>query len=168
MSKVIMAWSKCKIEIGKTGANDAMSETLTDIGVILNRSSRLESDEGERLQAIATGGEVVAEEQEEGTLRLETTVIEPSESLLSLLGIGTSSEGETIVTTHVVDGEWSLKVTPKNQGAKGISAPKCTIKYAPGWSEENGNQAVLTFNILKTTDAAQNYWYKRFTTASAL
>ena len=168
MAKVIMAWSKCKIEIGKTGANDAMAESLTDIGVILNRSSRLESEAGEKLEMKATGGEVVASEQEEGTLRLETTVIEPSEALLTLLGIGTSSEGETTVTTHVVDGDWSVKVTPKNQGAKGIAAPKCNITYAPGWSEENGNQGVLTFNILKTTDAQTNYWYKRFTTASAL
>ncbi len=168
MSKVIMAWSKCKIEIGSTGANDAMAETLTDIGVILNRSSSLESNEGEKLEMKATGGEVVASEQEEGTLQLKTTVIEPSDSLLSLLGIGTSSDGETTVTTHIVDGDWSVKVTPKNQGAKGIAAPKCTITYAPGWSEENGNQGVLTFNILKTTESEPNYWYKRFTTSSAL
>ena len=78
MAKIIMAWSKCKIEIGQTGANDTMAETLTDIGVILNQSSSLEAEAGDTLQAIATGGEVVAEEAQEGTLRLETTLIEPS------------------------------------------------------------------------------------------
>ena len=81
MAKIIMAWSKCKIEIGQTGANDTMAETLTDIGVILNQSSSLEAEAGDTLQAIATGGEVVAEEAQEGTLRLETTLIEPSENL---------------------------------------------------------------------------------------
>ena len=123
MAKIIMAWSKCKIEIGQTGANDTMAETLTDIGVILNQSSSLEAEAGDTLQAIATGGEVVAEEAQEGTLRLETTLIEPSENLATLLGIGTVSEGEITVSTHIVDGDWSVKVTPKNIGAKGIAAP---------------------------------------------
>ena len=168
MAKIIMAWSKCKIEIGKTGANDSMAENLTDIGVILNQSSSLEAEAGDSLQAIATGGEVVAEEAQEGTLRLETTLIEPTDTLLTLLGIGTTGENETSISTHIVDGEWSVKVTPKNIGAKGIAAPKCSITYTPSWDEENGNQATLTFNILKTTDATPNYWYKRFTTTSAL
>lgn len=163
-----MAWSKCKIEIGQTGANDSMAETLTDIGVILNQSSSLEAEAGDTLQAIATGGQVVAEEAQEGTLRLETTLIEPSESLATLLGIGTVSEGEITVSTHIVDGNWSVKVTPKNIGAKGIAAPKCSITYAPSWDEEHGNQLTLTFNIHKTTEANPNYWYKRFTTATAL
>lgn len=164
MAKIIMAWSKCKIEIGRTGANDAMAESLTDIGVILNQSSSLEAEAGETMQAIATGGEVVAEEAQEGTLRLETTLIEPSEQISTLLGIGTVSDGEITVSTHVVDGNWSVKVTPKNIGAKGIAAPKCSIAYKPSWSEENGNQLTLSFNIHKTTDATPNYWYKRFTT----
>ena len=158
-----MAWSKCKIEIGQTGANDAIAENLTDIGVILNQSSSLEAEAGDTLQAIATGGEVVAEEAQEGTLRLETTLIEPSESLATLLGIGTASEGEITVSTHIVDGDWSVKVTPKNNGAKGIAAPKCSITYTPSWDEEHGNQLTLTFNIHKTTEANPNYWYKRFT-----
>ena len=37
--KKIMAWSECTIEIGKTGENDAMASSLTDIGVIKDKSS---------------------------------------------------------------------------------------------------------------------------------
>ncbi len=172
-----MAWSKCKIEIGKTGDSDAMAQTLTDVGVILNQSSSLTAEEGDKMQAIATGGEVVAEEPQEGTLVLETTIIEPTHALLYLLGLTSTAEagsGETEVDevpiqTHVVKDNWSVKVTPKNQGAWGIEAPKTTISYIPAWSEENGNQAVLRFSILKTTEIANgNYWYKRFKTASSL
>ena len=173
-----MAWSKCKIEIGQMGDNDAMASSFTDVGVILNQSSSLSAEEGDKMQAIATGGEVVAEEPQEGTLVLETTIIEPTHALLHLLGLTSTAEagsGETEVTevpiqTHVVNGNWSVKVTPKNQGAWGIEAPKTTISYIPAWSEENGNQAVLRFSILKTTEIANNgnYWYKRFKTSSAL
>ncbi len=171
MAKKIMAWSKCKIEIGKTGNSDAMAASLTDVGVILNQSSTLSAEEGDKMQAIATGGEIVAEEPQEGTLVLETTIIEPTPELIALLGLGAAvAEGgtEQTITTHVVNDNWSVKVTPKNQGAWGIQAPKTTISYIPAWSEENGNQAVLRFSILKTTEAETNYWYKRFKTASAL
>ena len=173
MAKKIMAWSKCKIEIGKTGDSDAMAQTLTDVGVILNQSSSLTAEEGDKMQAIATGGEIVAEEPQEGTLVLETTIIEPTPELIALLGIGDSvgeNDTDQTITTHVVNDNWSVKVTPKNKGAWGIEAPKTTISYIPAWSEENGNQAVLRFSILKTTEIANdgNYWYKRFKTASAL
>ena len=171
-----MAWSKCKIEIGQTGTNDAMASSLTSIGVISNQSSSLSAEAGDALQAIATGGEVVAEEPQEGTLVLETTVIEPTNDLLVMLGLTkeTATADDVSVKTHIVDGNWSVKVTPKNEGAMGIEAPKTTITYTPAWDEENGNVAVLRFSILKTTEVAavenvdQNYWYKRFKTTSAL
>ena len=176
MAKKIMAWSKCKIEIGTTGANDAMAASLTSVGVISNQSSTLSAEVGDALQAIATGGEIVAEEAQEGTLTLETTIIEPENSLLVLLGLTkeTVAADDVNVKTHIVSGDWSVKVTPKNQGAIGIEAPKCSITYQPAWDEENGNTAILTFNIHKTTEIAaaenvdQNYWYKRFKTTSAL
>ena len=182
MAKKIMAWSKCKIEIGQTGTNDAIASSFTSIGVISNQSSTLEAEAGDALQAIATGGEIVAEEPQEGTLTLETTVIEPTNDLLVLLGLTLESAtaDDIQVKTHVVEGNWSVKVTPKNNGAMGIVAPKATITYAPAWDEENGNTAVLTFTILKTTEIPEtpasgndpavdnNYWYKRFKTTSSL
>ena len=167
-----MAWSKCKIEIGKTGANDAMATTFNDVGTILNQSSTLSAEAGDKMQAIATGGEVVAEEPQEGTLTLETTIIEPTAELIALLGLATitnpATATEMTMKTHVVEGNWSVKVTPKTNGAWGIQAPKRSITYLPAWSEENGNQAVLQISILKTTEADTNYWYKRWKTTSSL
>ena len=182
MAKKIMAWSKCKIEIGQTGTNDAIASSFTSIGVISNQSSTLEAEAGDALQAIATGGEIVAEEPQEGTLTLETTVIEPTNDLLVMLGLTLESAtaDDVQVKTHVVEGNWSVKVTPKNNGAMGIVAPKTTITYAPAWDEENGNTAVLTFTILKTTEVPETpasgndpgvvniYLYKRFKTTSSL
>lgn len=164
--KVIMAWSKCKFEIGKTKDDDTMAETLTDIGTIKDKSSTLEPSDGEELEMKSTGGETVAKETQEGGYKATTRVIEPTDELLTLLGLGevVSSEGadkgDFKVTTHIVDGNWSLKITPKNAGAKGIKAPKTSITYKPGWSEEDGNYADIDFEILKG-DAG--YWYSKFT-----
>ena len=164
MAKKIMAWSKCKFEIGKTGENDAMATELTDIGVIKDKSSSIEPSDGDSLEMKATGGELVAKEVLEGGFTATTRVIEPTEELLTLLGLGSaaSSGGDFQVTTHVVEGDWSLKITPKSTGAKGIKAPKTNITYKPGWSEEDGNYADIDFEILKG-DAG--YWYSIFVKA---
>ena len=165
MAKKIMAWSRCKFEIGKTASNDGMATTLTDIGVIKDKSSTLEPSDGESLEMKATGGETVAKETQEGGYSATTRVIEPTKELLVLLGLGEevtaegAGKGDFNVKTHIVDGDWSLKITPKNVGAKGIKAPKTNITYKPGWSEEDGNYADLTFEILKG-DAG--YWYSIF------
>ena len=161
MAKKTMAWSKCLIEIGKTGDQDVMATELTSIGTIKDKSSTLEASEGEALEAKATGGELVAKEVAEGGYQLKTRVIEPDDELLTTLGLGEASQdGDFNIKTHVVEGDFSVKVTPKNVGAKGINAPKCSITYAPGWSEEEGNYADLTFDILK---GEGDYWYSRFT-----
>ena len=160
MAKKIMSWSKCQIEIGKTGENDVMATELTDIGTIKDKSSTLEASEGEALEAKATGGVLVAKEVSEGGYQLKTRVIEPTDELLTQLGLGESSGGDFNVKTHVVEGNFSIKLTPKNVGAKGIKAPKCSVTYAPGWSEEEGHYADLTFDILK---GEADYWYSKFT-----
>ncbi|MBQ2298471.1 MAG: hypothetical protein II278_03725 [Bacteroidaceae bacterium] len=164
MAKKTMAWSKCQIEIGKTSENDVMATELTSIGTIKDKSSTLEASEGEALEAKATGGELVAKEVSEGGYQLKTRVIEPTDELLTTLGLGDVSSGEFNVKTHVVEGDFSVKLTPKNVGAKGIKAPKCSVTYTPGWSEEEGNYADLTFDILK---GAGDYWYSIFTKAAS-
>ena len=169
MAKKIMAWSKCKFEIGKT-TDDSMTTNLSDIGTIKDKSSSLEPSDGESLEMKATGGDLVAKETQEGGFTATTRVIEPTAELLTLLGLGEvvstegDEKGDIKVTTHIVDGDWSLKITPKNVGAKGIKAPKTTITYKPGWSEEDGNYADIDFEILKG-DAG--YWYSIFTKAAA-
>jgi len=165
MSKVIMAWSECEIEIGKTGADDAMSASLTSIGTIKDRSTTLEPSDGDVLEAKSTGGHTVAKETQEGGFTLKTRVIEPTNTLEVLLGIATSeSSNESQVKTHIVDGDWSVKLTPKNVGARGIKAPLTNISYKPGWSEEEGNYADIEFDILF---GAQDYWYIKFTKQAA-
>lgn len=181
MSKIIMAWSKCKIEFGATGENDVFASALTDVGKIKNQSTQLTANDGDTLTETASGGEVVAMEQLDGTLQLETTVIEPTPELLQALGIADAeASGEQKVKTHIVDGDMSVKVTPKNKGARGIKAPVTRMSVAPSFDEQDGNGLKITWNIIKTTAVAptksedgktetdNNYWYSRFTTTEAL
>lgn len=164
-AKKIMAWGKCEIKIGPTGESDAMATTLTSIGTIKDKSTTLETSAGEVLQAKASGGATVAREEQEGTFIVKTRVIEPDDAIYSTLGLGTAASSELTVQTHVVSEEFSVEISPKNVGAKGIKAPKTSVSFKPGYSEEEGNYLDLEFAILFAEAATSPYWYKRFTKA---
>lgn len=163
-----MSWSKQRSFIGKTGANDAMATdaTLTEVDGIKDKSSSLSTSEGDKLSMYATGHELVDEEVAEGDYEVTFRVIEPEDTLLTLLGLGSADGegGDFSVTTHIVEGFWSLLLVPKNIGAKGIKAPKCKISYTPGYSEEDGHYADLKFKVIKGVGGT---WYKRFTTKAS-
>lgn len=166
MAGLVMAWSKCAITVGPTGDGDVMGATLTDIGVIKDKSTTLEATDGDELTAKATGGDLVGEEKLEGTYLLKTTVLEPTDALYTLLGLGkanaTSKEFE--VATHVANGNFSVQVDPKNVGATGTKAPLCHISTKPSFAEDSGNAIDLEVTILKSV--VTKIWYNRYIKAA--
>jgi len=165
-AKIIASWHKCKIEIGETGENDAMADSLESIGTIKDKSTSMTHEDGETLTLTATGGIVVAEEVGEGTVSVTTRVIEPSFDLENkLTGAVKAQDGsELTVKTNVVSKDFSMKLTPKNIGSVGIKARRCAVTYKPGSSEEEGQYADITFKFLACTDGEL---YKKFKVAAA-
>lgn len=161
--KVIMAWSKCKIELAPMPEDESMADdsAFFDVGYIRTNTTSLSANEGDALQAIETGGAIIAEEKQEGDFSLATEVIEPTASLYTNLGIGViDKNGDDInVTTHIVPGNYCLKLTPKNLGAMGIKAPKCSVSVTPAFGDDTGNALTLNIPILQ---GLAGYWYKKF------
>lgn len=159
--KIIMSWSKCKIEVGKTGDNDAMAASLTSIGTINDKSTTLASEDGETLTATATGGVVVAAEEGEPVITVTTRVKEmdfDTENMFT--GAVKSQDGDELtVKTNVVPDDFSFKLTPKNIGAIGIKCRRSHVSFRPGSSEEEGQYVDLTFKILACEDGE---FYKKF------
>lgn len=166
VSKIIMSWSECTITVGKTAEGDVMASSLSPLGTIKDRSTTLESAEGDQLIAKATGGKTVAAEYLDGTFQLKTRIIEPTASFFTTLGIGKAgSAGEdsdetTAISTHIIPDDYSVKVSPKNVGATGINAPKCRLMVAPGYSEEEGHYVDVTADIIYSEVTKK--WYERF------
>ncbi len=160
--KVIMAWSKCKLQIGKMGSDESMSTSLTEIGPLKYQSTELTADDGDTLQMQEEGAGQVGYEQLPGAYSLTTRVIEPDDSLYTLLGLGSvgTETGSFKVSTHVVEYYFSLQVDPLHTGARGIKAPKCSVSVKPGYSTQDGNYMDLTFGIL---NGSAGYWYERTT-----
>lgn len=147
---LIMSWSKCKIEFGKTGASDAMAASLTNIGTIKDKSTSLTAEDGDKLEARATGGVVVATEEGEHKLSITTRVMEMDFATEAAFTGATVSGDEMTVKTNIVADNYSVKLTPKNIGGIGVKAPKCHVILKPGHSEEEGNYTDVTFEILGT------------------
>ena len=159
--KIIMAWSKCKIDLAPMPEDESMAEdsAMFNVGIIRANTTSLSTEDGDVLQAIETGGAIVAEEKQEGTFELTTEIIEPSDDLYVNLGIAHMSDEDLLVDTHIVPGNYSLKLTPKNLGAKGIKIPKCSISVAPAFGDDTGHALTITASVLQ---GEAGYWYSKF------
>lgn len=147
-----MSWSRVKAEIGKTGDKDAMATQLQTVGTIKDKSTSLSIEDGEKLTAVATGGIVVAEEEGEPTVSVTMRVMEMDFTTETLLTGAVAGSDKLTVKSNVVNGNYSLKLTPKNIGAIGIKARKTHVSFRPGYSEEEGHYVDLTFKILACED----------------
>lgn len=151
--KIVMSWSENTVEAGPTGENDAMSTDMFSVGAINDKSTSLTSSDGDSLTAKASGGVTVAEEEGEPTLEVVTRVKEMDfDTEHMFTGATENEDGELVVMSNNVPKEFSLKVTPKNIGAKGLKARRCHVKFRPGSSEEEGSYVDLTFKILPCED----------------
>lgn len=164
MNKIVMNWSKAEIAIAKSSGDGTIPAALESIGVVKDKSTTLESSEGEELKAVATGGIVVASERSEGGYSLKTRVINPADELYEKFGLGKVTAEKLDVITHVVVDNYAVRVTPKNIGATGIEAPHTSVSFLPGHSEDEGSYVDITFNILPVLDDNFNVskWYSRF------
>ena len=164
--KIIMSWSECRVEVGKTGEGDAFATDLYSVGTINDKSTTLATADGESLEAKASGGKTVALEEGEPVVTLTTRVKEmdfDTEGFFT--GAQKSVDGDELdVKTNIVQGDFSVKVTPKNIGATGIKAARCSVKFRPGSSEDEGHYVDLTFTILETESGVL---YKKFKVKSA-
>lgn len=159
MGKLIMGWSKCDIRIGKTifdqstGA-ESMATLLKSIGIINYQSTTMEVADGDELVARETGGKIVAREQNDGDITINTRVIEPKTELFTeLFGTAAEADGGVQVSTHIVEDYYSIVIVPKNKGAIGIKAKKCSVTFKPGWSDTDGHYADITFTIVACQDS---------------
>lgn len=159
---IISIWQECDIEIGDVTATEAFPSTgLANIGTIKEKSTTLESTDGESLELKSSGGHVVDTVETEGGFFLKTTVIEPT-ALYKSLGLTEDdydATGKMKVKTHVVTDRKAVRLTPKRVGGMGVEAPVCQVSFKPAGSEEEGGSAEVTFKFIF---GQQGYWYERF------
>lgn len=166
-ARIIAIWLECAIEIAPCATDESFPTTgFGSIGRIKEKSTTLETTDGESLELKGTGGHIVDMVETEGGFALKTTVIEPT-ALYRTLGLTTDdydTSGRMKITTHVVEDRFAVRLTPKRVGGMGIEAPVAQVSFKPSGSEEEGGSAEVTFNFLF---GQQNYWYERIRKTAA-
>lgn len=160
--KLIMAWLKCAIDLAPMPEDENMEadeSAYFNVGVIRNNTTKLTAEDGDALQAVESGGSVVAEERQEGTFALASEVVEPDDALYENLGLGQVAEEELKVSTHISPGLYCMRLRPKNLGAKGIKAPKVSVSVSPSFGDDMGHALALNFSIL---NGEAGYWYSKY------
>ena len=109
--KIVMSWSKCKVEVAETPDDEAMPSSLTSVGTINDKSTTLATEDGETLTATASGGVVVAEEEGEPTVTITTRVKEMDfDKEKMFTGAEISSDGDELtVKSNVVGKDFAVK-----------------------------------------------------------
>ena len=147
---------------------EAMAEDLFNIGTIKDKTTTMSTEDGDTLQAVATGGVVVAEEEGEPQVSITTRIMEmdfdTENKLTGAVKAGTAGSETLTVKTNVIPDDFSLKLTPKNIGSTGIKARRTHISFRPGSSEEEGHYVDVTFKILACEDGEL---YTKFKVAAA-
>lgn len=163
--KVVMGWGKCSIAV-KANTESGFPENLDGFTLLDNikeDATSIEMAEGDEYVAKTTGGVVIARERAEGAFTLKTTLLEPSEDLYTLLGIGHTTGSAQNITSTVVNGVFSVRLDPRNVGAVGIEIPTASVTATPKFSDKEGWSLELTFNI----NHNGTYHYRKYTKKKA-
>lgn len=165
MAATIMSWSKCVVKIAPTGTDDAIGSPLVEIGTIKDKSTTIETADGEKRIMKATGGVTIAQESSDGDIVLKTRIIEPEfKKIASVLGVAAKVKTASLIAATTIQVE-------KGSGAYvGAYLSDGTKKAAiTAIDTTNGTHDVLTItlgaatsigDILYQTNAAGDLLYK--------
>lgn len=165
-----MSWNECRLLIGRSTAEGALSTSLFDLGVLKNQTATLTYTPGDELVAKASGGVVVAREKLEGSWQLKFTITEIDLDTYSYImgkpGTDTTKyAGHTSfgIESGLVPDRYSVIVIPKNTDAVGFYAAVADVSVAPAISETDGFSVEFTFDIVKDVNDEFLRWFYTLT-----
>lgn len=133
-----LSWGKCKIKIGKLGADGAEPETWTDIPTPVENSTKLTPTKGAKKEAKIEGGENEAVKYAANTYTLEFEI---------RAGKGRAKPVED--ADGIIAGEYAVKVQPENPEVEGIVIDRSVLSMEPTFDTENGTKWKYTADVLK-------------------
>mgnify|MGYP006916332801 CR=1 FL=1 len=141
----VLSWGKPKVEIAPyvSGALPT-TPTWSELPAIQQGSAQLETEAGEKNEALDEGGEVVdmamVEEDCYGSNKYTFTCA---------LFIKKGDTKPVSDTDGVVTTNYALKLTPEDSSTPGFYMPKCAVQLQESWTSADGGLWTLTFSALK-------------------
>lgn len=152
MSKT--AWGDVNLYIGLTGASDALTEVWSNLGYISEDGVTIETEDGEENELKDVNGLLLDSMQEEGTLSISFTLINPTEEtrgkFWSLEEEGTDGDSRKVWVKSLINSSYySIALAnPKAEGSESFIAPKCKVTMKPIYDATKGFMAEVSCKIL--------------------
>jgi hypothetical protein len=148
------AWGNSILEIGTPGTGNAMSDTLEQIGYILEETLTIELEDGTELTLYEEGHILRDQLQQEGTVRITGTLIGiPDDVIAKFWQVETEGTGDTAKTwvkSMVASEKYSVRMgTPAVVGSERLLVPYASVNLGVAYSSTQGWTAPFTFTILK-------------------
>ena len=153
----VTAWGKITLNIGETGASDAMALNLSELGIVEEDSFALETEEGDKIQLFGTGHVLVDEKQLENIESVSCQVIVPSlEQITKFWDVTKSADkGAEVYTVHstVSNKYYSIQFLPELVGATKLEAAKTKPYCKLTFEEKKGWVLQISFTIIPVRKA---------------
>ena len=144
------AWGNAILEFGTPGAGDTMSATLTKIGEILEETLGIEVEDGTELSLFEEGHILRDMLRQEGTVRINGTIIGIPDVVMAEFWDVESATGKTNVKSMVSGQKYSVKISvPGQLGSDTLEVPYTSVKLGMAYASNQGWTAPFTFTIMK-------------------
>lgn len=135
----ILSWGKPTVEFAAYVNGELPSTpTWTAVAEIKQGTATLETEQGDKLEALDEGGDVV-------DVRFGKSKYTFTFSLFMKKGDSKPIED----TDGVVTNNYALRLTPEDEDAMGFMLPKCNVSVQETWTSEEGGLWTYTFSAIK-------------------
>lgn len=143
------AWGRISVKVGEVKPDGTMQTTLSSLGIVKENSIQLSSDEGNKKEWKAVGGELIDSIEEEGTLEIAMHIKNLNKTTLEKFWKVNENTDKLEVMSRVATKPLALRLEPEVQGAEITEFPKCSVSAKPVFAEDSGWGLEVKFKVLK-------------------
>lgn len=134
----VLSWGKPKVEIGLLGANGAAPTTWTALPEIVEDSTQLTVEQGEKVDAREEGGGIVDSRRKANAYSLTLT-----------LYVKKGDQKPIEDVDGIIAGNYAVRLTPEDPENAGFVMDKTSVSITETWNSAEGKRWAYTFDGLK-------------------
>ena len=136
----VLSWGEPTVEISELPASGVLPEnpTWTALPAIKQGTAQLETQEGDRTEALDEGGDVV-----------DVRVAKSKYTFTCQLFMKKGDTKPIEDTDGIVTKNYALRLTPEDPQAMGFMLPKTSVSVQESWTSADGGLWTYTFSALK-------------------
>ncbi len=147
-------WQDIHVYVGAMGANEAMGDSLDDLGHIDENALSITTQDGTVYRLVDINGELLDYLENEPELTINFTLLKPSEATRGKFWTteesGTGNTRKLQVKSLLPSSHMSIKFGSASiNGAETFEAPKAFIKMAPAFEKAKGFSTPCTAKLIK-------------------